>query len=155
MTRLFLCIICVLTINSVYAVGERYGPKAIEVRVETGTKDGQMVFIPDKLEFERGKYYKLVLHNPSDSDHYFSSDAFVTHIHTHKVEVSGKAGKTLAEIHGDVIDIELKPGTTVEWFFYPMRNGENMPLRCHKNDHEERGMTGSITISGPPPFSNR
>ena len=152
--KITLCMLCLLVINPCYAVGERHGPRAIEVRVETGTKDGEMVFVPDTLEFERGKYYKLVLHNPSNSDHYFSSDGFVTHIHTTKVEVMGADNTTLAEIHGDVHDIELKPGTTLEWFFYPMRNGENMLLRCHKNDHEQRGMIGRISISGPPPFSN-
>jgi len=133
------------------AVGE--GPSAIEVNVSVGTKDGKMVFVPDHLEFERGKHYKLVLHNPSNDEHYFASDAFATHIFTHKLEVAGKDGRTAVEIHGSAHDVELKPGATVEWFFYPMRNGENMKLYCHKRDHEERGMVGTITIFGEPPFS--
>ncbi|NIN36548.1 MAG: biphenyl 2,3-dioxygenase [Gammaproteobacteria bacterium] len=134
-----------------FAVGE--GPKAIEVKVSVGTADGKQVFVPDHLEFERGHHYKLVLHNPSNEDHYFASDAFATHIHTHKVEVADKSGKTLVEVHGAVHDVELKPGATLEWFFYPMRNGENMKLYCHKADHEEHGMVGTITIFGKPPFS--
>jgi len=84
-----------------------------------------MKFTPDSLKFERGKYYKLVIHNPSENEHYFSSDAFATHIFTRKVEVTNKDGKTLAENHGAIHDMELKPGSTVEWFFYPMTKGKN------------------------------
>ncbi|UCC55121.1 MAG: biphenyl 2,3-dioxygenase [Gammaproteobacteria bacterium] len=137
--------------NLCFATGE--GPRAIEVKVSVGTEDGKMVFIPDHLEFERGKHYKLVIHNPSNEDHYFSSDAFGTHIHTNKVEVADKSGKTIVEVHGAVHALELKPGATAEWFFYPMRNGENMKLYCHKGDHEEKGMVGTITIFGKAPFS--
>ena len=39
-------------------------PEAIEVTVELGSGDGDMVFTPDELTFERGKYYKLVITNP-------------------------------------------------------------------------------------------
>ena len=144
-----------LILSSVsYADGKRHGPKAIEVKIETGTKDGQLVFVPDHLSFERGKYYKLVIHNPSGSDHYFTSDAFSTHIFTRKVEIADANGKTIVEIHGNVNDIELKPGATVEWFFYPMTKGNKLRLHCHKDNHEESGMVGTIDIIGPPPFSN-
>ena len=149
--KIIVFIALLFTATLCHAVGE--GPPAIEVRVELGTSDGKQIFVPDHLEFERGHQYKLVLHNPSDEDHYFTSEAFVTRIHTHKVEVAGESGKTLVEVHGDVHDLELKPGTTIEWLFYPMRNGENMKLYCHKRDHEEHGMVGTITIKGPPPFS--
>lgn len=152
MRSLFIIVLFSIT-NLVYAVGE--GPEAIEVRVEVGTKDNQHIFVPDHLEFERGHHYKLLIHNPSQSDHYFASDGFATHIHTHKVEVASREGKTLVEIHGDVHDIELKPGTTVEWYFYPMRKGKNMKLYCHKKDHEALGMVGTISITGPPPFSKK
>ena len=149
-----LLILTILLLNhSVGAEEKRHGPKAIEVTVDLGTVDGQLKFIPDTLSFERGKYYKLVLHNPSNEDHYFTSDAFSTHIFTRKVEVVNASGKTIAEIHGSINDIELKPGTTLEWFFYPMTNGENLKLYCHKNSHESQGMVGKINISGAPPFT--
>ena len=140
--------------NTCYAEEKKHGPKAIEVKIETGTKDGQFIFVPNKLSFERGKYYKLVIHNPSQNEHYFTSDAFSTHIFTRKVEVADASGKTIAEIHGAVNDMELKPGATVEWFFYPMTKGEHLKLFCHKEDHEAKGMVGEIDIVGPPPFSN-
>jgi uncharacterized cupredoxin-like copper-binding protein len=101
-----------------------HGPKATEVKISVGTEDGQMVFVPDTMTFERGTYYKLVITNPSNDEHYFTSDAFATHIFTRKVEVMDKEGKTIAEIHGAVHDMELKPGATVEWFFFPMTKGK-------------------------------
>lgn len=132
----------------------RHGPEAITVKVTTGTADGQHKFVPNEFSFERGKYYRLVIHNPSKDEHYFTSDAFATHIFTRKVEVTDHDGKTIAEIHGAINDLELKPGSTVEWYFYPMTKGENLPLSCHKEGHAEAGMTGTINIVGPPPFSN-
>ena len=133
----------------------RHGPEAREVRVETGTVDGKLVFNPSKLSFERGVYYKLVIHNPSDSEHYFTSDGFSNRIFTRKVEVAGADGKTTAEIHGDIRDLEIKPGATVEWYFYPMTKGEGLRLYCHKDDHEQHGMVGEIDIHGPPPFNSQ
>ena len=125
-----------------------HGPKAIEVNISVGTADGQMKFAPDTLTFERGNYYKLVITNPSSDEHYFTSDAFATHIFTRKIEVMDKEGKTIAEIHGAINDIELKPGASVEWSFFPMTNGKNLKLFCHKEGHEAQGMAGSISIVG-------
>ena len=148
----YLFLVLLVSAINVYAEEKRHGPSAIEVRIETGTVNGDLVFVPDKLKFERGNYYKLVIHNPSKDEHYFSSDAFATHIFTRKVEVADASGKTIAEIHGDVHDMELKPGATVEWYFYPMTNGKHLRLYCHKDDHEMKGMTGEIEIYGEPPF---
>lgn len=128
-------------------------PEGIEVKISAGTEDGKYRFTPDELTFERGKYYKLVIHNPSPEDHYFTSDAFATHVFTRKVEVVDTAGKTIAEVHGAVNDLELKPEATVAWYFYPMTKGEKLHLFCRKEGHEAKGMTGSISIIGPPPFS--
>jgi len=138
-----------LVLASPFAFAEKpHGPKAIEVNISVGTEDGQMKFVPDTLTFERGNYYKLVISNPSSDDHYFTSDAFATHIFTRKVEVMDNAGKTIAEIHGSINDMELKPGASVEWFFFPMTKGKNLKLFCHKKEHEAQGMVGSINIVG-------
>lgn len=150
MTRLA-CAVVLGALLSVPAAAQP--PKATEVRVEVGTADGRLVFTPADLSFERGRYYRLVLHNASPQDHYFTSDALATHVFTRKVEVADSAGRAIAEIHGAVNDIELKPGATVEWYFYPMTNGERMPLYCHKDDHREQDMVGTVTIAGPPPFT--
>jgi len=138
-----------LVLVSPFTYAEKpHGPKATEVNISVGTEDGQMKFTPDKLTFERGTYYKLVISNPSSDEHYFTSDAFATHIFTRKVEVMDKNGKTIAEIHGAINDMELKPGASVEWFFFPMTKGKNLKLFCHKKDHEAQGMVGSINIIG-------
>jgi uncharacterized cupredoxin-like copper-binding protein len=149
---LSICLTLALT-SSICFAEKPHGPKPEVVNVSVGSVDGKMRFFPDELTFERGKYYKLVINNPSPDDHYFTSDAFATHIFTRKVEVMSSEGKTIAEIHGAVNDMELKPGASVEWFFYPMTKGKNLKLFCHKKKHESMGMVGSINIIGPPPFS--
>ena len=128
-------------------------PEAIEVRIETGSQQGALRFVPDTLHFERGKYYALTIHNPSPTAHYFTSDGFATRVFTRKVEVLGPGGKTLVEVHGDIRDMEVLPGQTAVWYFYPMTNGKHLKLYCHKEGHEAAGMVGEIEISGPPPFS--
>jgi uncharacterized cupredoxin-like copper-binding protein len=148
MKRLFLYALSLFLITPLAFAEKPHGPKATTVKVELGTKDGQMIFVPDTLTFERGTYYKLVITNPSSEDHYFTSDAFATHIFTRKVEVMDKAGKTIAEIHGSINDMELKPGASVEWYFFPMTKGKNLRLFCHKKGHEAQGMVGNINIIG-------
>jgi len=145
----FIIIILSLALFTPLAYADKkHGGKTIEVKISLGTEDNQMLFIPDTLTFERGKYYKLVLNNPSPDEHYFNSDAFSTHIFTRKVEVMDKTGKTVAEIHGATNGIELKPGATVEWFFLPMTKGKNLKLYCQKKGHAEKGMVGTINIVG-------
>jgi uncharacterized cupredoxin-like copper-binding protein len=128
------------------------GPTPVEVKVDVGTKGDALRFVPDHLSFQRGVYYKLAIHNPSPQAHYFTAEALATHAFTRKVEVMNASGDTLAEVHGAIHDLELLPGATVAWYFYPMTNGQDLPLYCHKEGHHERGMVGTITISGPPPF---
>lgn len=148
MKNLILIVLSLLIIPAAVFAEKPHGPKAIEVTVSVGTKDGEMRFVPDNLTFERGNYYKLVINNPSPDEHYFTSDAFSTHIFTRKIEVMDRQGKTIAEIHGAINDMELKPGVTVEWFFFPMTKGKNLKLYCHKKGHEDMGMVGTINIIG-------
>ena len=151
-TILSVCVAFALS-SSICFAEKPHGPKPEVINVTLGSKDGGMQFSPNELTFQRGKYYKLVISNPSPEDHYFTSDAFSTHIFTRKVEVMGTGGKTIAEIHGAINDMELKPGAKVEWYFYPMTKGKNLKLFCHKKGHEAAGMVGKINIIGPPPFS--
>ena len=143
---------CVFLPGTVLAAEPQKGPTPVEVKVEVGTKGNALRFVPDHLVFERGVYYRLAIHNPSPQSHYFTAEALATHAFTRKVEVMNANGETLVEVHGVVHDLELQPGTTVAWYFYPMTNGQDLPLYCHKEGHREHGMVGAITISGPPPF---
>lgn len=113
--------------------------KPIQVDFRLGAKNGDLVFVPNRLSFETGKLYKLVLQNPSNQSHYFSAPRFATAVWSRKVE-SGQA-----EIKGAIREIRLDPGAHAEWFFVPVQAG-TFPLECTKKMHAERGMIGEITV---------
>jgi hypothetical protein len=63
-------------------------------------RPGRHAFEPSRLRFETGRLYKLVLNNPSDESHYFTSHAFTQLIFTRKLQVvQSRDGKTHAD-HG-------------------------------------------------------
>src|SRR5712692_1147930 len=104
------------------AAGNLAGQEPIVVTVELG-KPGKHVFLPDKLKFETGKLYKLVLANNSSDPHYFTSHGFSSLIYTRKVQVvQMRDGKptTLAEFKGAIREIEVYPGHSAEWWFVPV-----------------------------------
>jgi uncharacterized cupredoxin-like copper-binding protein len=136
-----------------WAAGDLSRQTPIEVTVELG-KPGEHVFVPNRLTFETGKLYKLVLKNPSSDPHYFTSHGFSQLIYTRKVQVvqerDGKA-VTLAEFKGAIREIEVYPGEAAEWWFVPVAAGRVNDLRCgivDKNgkSHADHGMVGEIII---------
>jgi uncharacterized cupredoxin-like copper-binding protein len=137
-----------------FSAGDLSQQKPFEIRVELGTANNDLVFLPNDLSFETGKLYKLVLHNPSTRPHYFTSPGFEARIYTRKVQVmtSPEAdAKPLGEIKGAIREVEAHPGGTVEWWFVPVATGTLEDLRCTVKDpdgktHAEKGMTGKIVI---------
>ena len=135
------------------AAGDLSRQTPIEVTVELG-KPGQHVFVPNRLRFETGKLYKLVLTNPSNEAHYFTSDGFTQLIYTRKVQVvQRRDGKVvpLAEFKGAIREIEVYPGETAEWWFVPIATGRVTDLRCgivgtDGVSHRDHGMVGEIVI---------
>jgi uncharacterized cupredoxin-like copper-binding protein len=135
------------------AAGDLSRQEPIEITVELG-KPGQHAFAPDKLRFETGKLYKLVLRNQSNDPHYFTSHGFTQLIYTRKVQVvQSRDGKTmpLAEFKGAIREIEVYPGQTAEWWFVPIAAGRVTDLRCgivapDGKSHAEHGMVGEIVI---------
>lgn len=115
----------------------------IEVQVHLGTAANDLTFVPDHLEFEAGRRYKLILDNPSDQKHYFTAKDFADNIWTQKVE----AGQV--EVKGAIHELELKPGAVAEWVFVPLKPGAYQ-LRCPIAGHTEAGMTGTVTIMNYP-----
>ena len=111
-----------------------------EIQVSLGNSQGELKFFPDKLEFEAGRQYKLLLNNPSPTKHYFTSKDFADASWTKKVE----AGKV--EVKGAIHELELKPGATAEWVLTPMKPGK-YELHCSISGHTEAGMIGEITIN--------
>src|SRR5262245_24664766 len=137
------------SVSSVQAAGDLSRQEPIEVAVELG-KPGQHVFVPNRLRFETGKLYKLVLKNPSSDPHYFTSHAFTQLIYTRKVQVV-QGGKVLAEFKGAIREIEVYPGQTAEWWFVPVATGRVTDLRCgivapDGKSHADHGMVGEIVI---------
>jgi uncharacterized cupredoxin-like copper-binding protein len=141
------------TAIGVPAAGNLAGQEPIVTTVELG-KPGQHAFLPNKLRFETGKLYKLVLKNASSDPHYFTSHGFSQLIYTRKVQVvQERDGKmtTLAEFKGAIREIEVYPGQTAEWWFVPVATGRVTDLRCGIVDkdgksHADHGMVGEIVI---------
>ena len=139
--------------SSGQSAGDLSRQTPIEVTVELG-KPGQHVFVPSELKFETGKLYKLILRNPSEDPHYFTSDSFTQMIYTRKVQVTQQRdGKTvtLAEFKGAIREIEVYPGHAAEWWFVPVAAGRVKDLRCgivgkDGKSHAEHGMVGEIVI---------
>ena len=136
-----------------YAAGNLAGQQPIEVVVDLG-KPGQHAFVPNSIKFETGKLYKLILRNPSDDPHYFTSHAFSQLIYTRKVQVvQTRDGKpvTLAEFKGAIREIEVYPGQSAEWWLVPIAAGRASDLRCDIKSsdgktHADLGMLGEIII---------
>ena len=137
------------------ALGDFSKQDPITIQVNLG-QDGtdHHRFHPDKLSFETGKLYKLVLHNPSNSKHYFTSLGLASKVWTRKVQVMddlGPGAKQIGEIKGAIREIEVYPGGTTEWWFVPVATGTITDLSCSIKDkdgksHASSGMTGTIVI---------
>jgi uncharacterized cupredoxin-like copper-binding protein len=132
--------------SGVLAAGDMTKQEPIEVRVQLGDSNNSMTFFPNKLEFETGKLYKLILSNSSPSKHYFSSNGFSESVFTRKTQVLDSEGKTIAEIKGVIKEIEVYPGGTAEWWFVPIKTATLTDLECTIAGHSEAGMKGSILI---------
>jgi uncharacterized cupredoxin-like copper-binding protein len=138
---------------SAHAAGDLSRQQPIEVTVDLG-EPGKHVFSPNKLKFETGKLYKLVLRNASNDPHYFTSHAFSQMIYTRKVQVvQVRDGKptTLAEFKGAIREIEVYPGQSAEWWFVPIAAGRVTDLSCgivgkDGKSHADHGMVGEIVI---------
>ncbi len=157
LTALGTALVAAVILSPVAAIagGDLSKQDPITVRIDLG-KDGveQHKFYPDKLTFETGKLYKLVVHNPSNSKHYLTSMGFAHKVWTRKVQVMddlGEGAKTIGEIKGAINEIEIYPGGTAEWFFVPVATG-TAKMTCGIKDkdgkaHSENGMHGTITIN--------
>ena len=137
------------------AAGDLTRQQPITVSVELGSADGRHVFHPNRLTFETGKLYRLVLRNVSQAPHYFTSNDFAARIFTRKVQVVQRqpdgSEVTLAEFKGVITEIEVYPGHAAEWWFVPVGTGRITDLRCgivapDGQSHAQHGMVGEIII---------
>lgn len=145
------CIV-VAALTATVAKADLTQQEPIEVRVNLGNEEDARVFDPPGVTFEVGKLYKLVLHNPSKTKHYFTSPGLAERVFTRKVQVMDAAGaKAIGEIKGTIREIEVYPGGTAEWWFVPVAATGGTELHCHVKDedgktHAEKGMVGSVEI---------
>src|SRR5215210_2156359 len=152
LTHMLLVALAALTVPAESA-GDLSRQEPIEVVVELG-KPGQHIFVPNRLRFETGKLYKLVLRNASNDPHYFTSHAFSQMIFTRKVQVvQQRDGKTVpvAEFKGAIREAEVHPGHVAEWWFVPIATGRASDLQCgitatDGRTHADHGMVGEIVI---------
>ena len=132
--------------------GDLTKQKPIEMNVKLNGKIGEMHFFsPNKLVFQTGKLYKLKIINTSKSKNYFSSSNFSKSIFTRKIQIN-KNDEKVAEVKGNISEIEVFPNNVVEWWFVPIKTGEFDDLICSVKDlqtnkkHSEMGMVGKIII---------
>jgi uncharacterized cupredoxin-like copper-binding protein len=132
--------------TAAFAAGDLSRADPQEIVLEMGTSGGgKMFFKPNHLELETGKAYKLVLRNPDKVKHELEGNEFIDRIFTRKVEVA-KDGHMIAEIKGAIREVEVGPGSDVEWFIVPVQTGKELELECALPGHKEAGMHGTVTI---------
>ena len=132
--------------------GDLTKQKPIEMNVQLNGEVGKgHFFLPNVLIFKTGKLYKLKIRNTSKSKHYFSSSNFSKSIFTRKIQIN-KNDEKVAEVKGNISEIEVFPNNVVEWWFVPIKTGEFDDLICSVKDlqtnkkHSEMGMVGKIII---------
>lgn len=145
-TSLKVQLLIFLSLSNSFALGDLTKQEPIEVRIQLGDKTGTLKFFPSTLELETGKLYRMTLINYSPEKHYFSSDVFSQSAFRRKVQVNSADGKPIAEIKGNIREIEVYPGNKVEWWFVPVKAGEIKDLKCTIPGHAAAGMVGAITI---------
>jgi uncharacterized cupredoxin-like copper-binding protein len=135
-----------LAASAARAGGDLTQQTPIDLKVQLGDEKDGMRFVPDQLELETGKLYRLTLVNPSPQKHYFASAGLADAVFTRKVQVNGPDGKAIVEVKGAVREIEVYPKATAEWWFVPVKAGTFGDLRCTIPGHAERGMKGGIVV---------
>ncbi len=142
----------VFSFHSAYSKGDLTRQKPIVIKIDLISFNGKSHFFsPSEISFETSKLYKLILVNNSKSKHYFTSKGFSDAVYTRKIQVT-KQNARIAEIKGNISEIEVFPGYSVEWWFVPIKTGEFTDLNCRVQDrltgksHNEMGMTGKIII---------
>lgn len=145
-TSLFFAATALLFASGAQAAGDltRADPK--EIVIEMGSSGDGMYFKPNHLDLETGKAYKIVLRNADEIKHEFAGHELIEKVFTRKVEIEDAAGELVAEIKGNVREVEVGPKQDVEWFIVPVQTGENLPMECEIEGHREAGMVGTVTI---------
>ena len=125
----------------------------IEVTVQLGTASNDMVITPSNLTFERGKYYKIVLKNPSGVEHRLSVAFLAAAVKTlskpvvDRGTVKGALRFTLWVPYGYLPrEIDIGSGGVAEWHFIPVRQ-VSAKVGCIINSHAKAGMVADFNVT--------
>lgn len=143
---ILLAITAFLFTSGAQAAGDLSRASPQEIVIEMGTSGDRMYFKPNHLDLETGKAYKIVLRNLDETKHEFAGHELFEKLFTRKVEISDLSGDLVAEIKGNIREIEVGPKREVEWFIVPIQTGENIPMECELEGHKQAGMVGTVTI---------
>ncbi len=132
-----------------FAEGDLSRANVIDVAIEMGTNDDGMMYLkPDNYEFTTGQAYKLVLTNVDEIKHELSLNEMGERIFTRKVEIADANGDLFAEIKGNIREVEVGAGKTVEWFIVPIQTTDDpVEITCEIPGHLEAGMRASAMIN--------
>ena len=148
MKRLFFAVAASVALaGSAYAEGDLSRANVQRVVMELGSNaDGTMFLGPDNYEFETGQAYVWVLTNTDDLIHELAIGEMRERIFTRKIEIADADGNLVAEIKGDIAEVELGPNQTIEWYFVPVQTAEAIDIACELPGHREAGMFGTVTL---------
>lgn len=133
-------------VPSLHAIGDLTNQNPVVKTIHLGNSKNKLRFFPDTISFETGKLYKLIIKNPSPQKHYFNDVAFSRSVFTRKIQIKNKHNQSIAEIKGNISEIEVYPEGITEWWFVPVKSLKSSYLHCSIKGHSEAGMTGSISI---------
>ncbi len=137
-----------VTFGAAYADGDLSRANVIDVTIEMGTDGDAMYLKPDNFEFRTGQAYKLILTNVDEIKHELALNEMGERIFTRKVEIADADGNLVAEIKGNIREVEVGPGKTVEWFIVPVQTtDEPVEITCEIEGHLEAGMRASVMIN--------
>jgi uncharacterized cupredoxin-like copper-binding protein len=138
--------IVAIPLGSAEAAGDLTTQEPVEIKVQLGNEKDALRFFPETINLETGKLYRLIISNPSPQKHYFSSEAMAQAVFTRKVQVNGADDKPIAEVKGQIREVEVYPGGITEWWFVAIKTGHFGDLKCTIPGHSQGGMVGNISI---------
>lgn len=133
--------------GAAYAEGDLSRLNVIEVPVELGSNDNGMFINFAVSDFNTGQAYDLVITNTDDFKHEIALNEFGEVIFTRKLEISDADGNLVAEIKGQIREVEIGASQTVHWFIVPVQSSsEPFEITCELDGHYDSGMHTEITV---------
>jgi uncharacterized cupredoxin-like copper-binding protein len=137
--------------HNTFAAGEPGDPKkparVVEVIMQEG--DGNMLYLPDRIEVKKGEQIKFILKNEGELDHEFMLD---TKAHNQKhAELMEKHPEME---HDDPNGKQLKSKTHTELLWRFTKPG-TFEFACLHPGHYDAGMKGSVLVSNEPSVAHK